>query len=110
MKLLFDQNLSFRLVTVLASEYPDSRHVCDVGLREASDEEVWQYAAERGYTVVTKDADFHQRSFLFGAPPKVIWLRCGNASTSRIEDLLRHHHQSILRFSTDTEGAFLVIE
>lgn len=110
MKLLYDQNLSFRLVKSLQREYPESCHVRDVGLGEASDQEVWRYAAEEGYTVVTKDADFHQRSFLFGAPPKVVWLRCGNASTSMIEELLRRHHQDLLRFAADTEGSFLVIE
>lgn len=110
MKLLFDQNLSFRLVKALQVEYPDSRHVRDVGLGDASDEVVWRYAAEQGYTVVTKDADFHQRSFLFGAPPKIVWLRCGNASTQAIETLLRRHHENLLRFSADEEGSFLVIE
>ncbi|MEQ1655377.1 MAG: DUF5615 family PIN-like protein [Nitrospira sp.] len=110
MKLLFDQNLSFRLVIALQAEYPDSQHVRDVGLGEAADEVVWRYAAEHGYTVVTKDADFHQRSFLFGAPPKVVWLRCGNASTQVIETLLHRHYEDLLRFSADEEGSFLVIE
>ncbi len=62
MKLLFDQNLSFRLVKALQVEYPNSQHIRNVGLGEASDDAVWRYAAEHGYTMVTKDADFHQRS------------------------------------------------
>lgn len=110
MKLLFDQNLSFRLVKTLQVEYPNSQHIRNVGLGEASDDAVWRYATEHGYTVVTKDADFHQRSFLFGAPPKIVWLRCGNASTEIIETLLRRHSEDLLRFSTDEEGSFLVIE
>jgi predicted nuclease of predicted toxin-antitoxin system len=71
-KLLFDQNLSHRLVEALKEDYPGSQHVRDVGLKEASDEAVWQYAAQHGLIIVTKDADFHQRSFLLGQPPKVI--------------------------------------
>ena len=75
MRLLFDQNLSHRLLQRLADVYPDSRHVRDVGLARAADDLVWMHARDNGLTIVSKDADFHQRSFLFGAPPKVIWLR-----------------------------------
>jgi len=71
-KLLFDHNLSYRLVRALQREYPDSQHVREVGLSEATDEAVWRHAAEQGLTIVTKDTDFHQRSFLFGHPPKVV--------------------------------------
>lgn len=110
MKLLLDQNLSHRLIDLLRREYPDSRHVRDVGLSEASDEAVWQYAAQHGFTVVTKDADFHQRSFLFGHPPKVVWIRRGNCSTSDIEQLLRNRRHHLTQFATDPEGAFLIIE
>lgn len=110
MKLLFDQNLSYRLVHALREEYPDSQHVREVGLGEADDETVWHYAAQRGFALITKDADFHQRSFLFGHPPKVVWIRCGNCSTSIIEQLLRTHHIHLTQFATNSEGAFLVIE
>jgi predicted nuclease of predicted toxin-antitoxin system len=71
---------------------------------------VWRHAVEQGLTIVTKDADFHQRSFLFGHPPKVVWVRCGNASTLVIERLLRDRHIDLVRFSTNAEGALLIIE
>jgi predicted nuclease of predicted toxin-antitoxin system len=109
-KLLFDQNLSHRLLSTLQKDYPDSQHVRNVGLEEASDEVVWQYAAQHGFTILTKDADFHQRSFLFGYPPKVIWLRCGNCSTATIEHLLRSRREDVAQFVADRESAFLVIE
>ena len=70
MKLLFDHNLSYRLVRALQREYPDSQHVREVGLSEATDEAVWRHAMEQGFTIVTKDSDFHQRSFLFGLYPR----------------------------------------
>ena len=110
MKLLFDQNLSHRLVHALRQEYPESKHVRDVGLGEATDEAVWHYATQHGFTLITKDADFHQRSFLFGHPPKVVWVRCGNCSTSTIEQLLRIHQTHLTQFAANPEGAFLVIE
>ncbi len=110
MKLLFDQNLSHRLLSTLQKDYPESQHVRHVGRGEASDEMVWQYAAQHGFNILTKDADFHQRSFLFGYPPKVIWIRYGNCSTITIEQLLRSHREDIARFVGDQESAFLVIE
>lgn len=110
MKLLLDQNLSHRLVSALRQEYPHSQHVRHVGLSEAPDDEVWHYAAQQGFTLVTKDADFHQRSFLFGHPPKVVWIRRGNCSTTAIEQLLRIHQAHLIQFASDPDGAFLVVE
>lgn len=110
MKLLFDQNLSHRLVHALQKEYPDSRHVREVGLQEAADAVVWQCAAQQGFVIVTKDSDFHQRSFLFGHPPKVIWVRVGNASTAMIEALLRRRAGDVGAFSSDPESAFLILD
>lgn len=109
MKLLFDQNLSHRLVTSLSDVYPGSVHVREVGLRDATDEAVWSYAAERGLTIVSKDVDFHQRSLVFGPPPKVIWIRRGNASTGQIETLLRARREALLAFEQDRDAAFLAV-
>jgi predicted nuclease of predicted toxin-antitoxin system len=58
MKLLFDQNLSHRLVERLNDIYPDSTHVREVGLRDADDLVIWQYAGAHGYAIVSKDSDF----------------------------------------------------
>ena len=92
MRLLLDQNLSPRLVSALADVFPGSIHVRDVGLSRATDDAVWNYAAQHGHVIVSKDAEFHQRSFLLGHPPKVVWIRRGNCSTRDIETLLRHRH------------------
>lgn len=110
MTLLLDQNLSYRLVAALHKEFPGSQHVRDVGLKDATDEAVWNYAVRHGMTIVTKDADFHQRSFLFGHPPKVVWLRCGNCSTSTIENILRRHRGDLDVFASDSDGSFLLLE
>ena len=110
MKLLFDQNLSHSLVISLQDFYPESQHVRNIGLKEAPDETVWNYAAQHGFIIVTKDADYHQRSFLFGHPPKVVWLRCGNCSTAAIHILLQEHRDDLDAFASNPEGAFLVLE
>ena len=87
MKLLLDENLSHKLVRLLADLFPDSIHVREVGLKAADDPLVWDHAKNNGLMIVSKDSDMHQRSFMFGYPPKVIWVRLGNCSTSDIEQL-----------------------
>jgi len=105
-KLLLDQNLSPRLVQSLAEIYPGTSHVREVGLHAAEDEAVWAYAAAHGFVIVSKDADFHQRSFVLGHPPKVVWIRRGNCSTSEIEALLVGHHAELLAFARTQEESF----
>jgi predicted nuclease of predicted toxin-antitoxin system len=82
LRLLFDQNLSPRLVRPLSDAYPECSHVHDLGVERSSDTEVWNYAAQHGYTIISKGADFHQCSLLLGAPPKVNWIRQGNCSVA----------------------------
>ncbi len=95
MKLLFDQNLSPRLVNRLSDLYPDSNHVYPLGIDRVSDTEVWEYARREGFLIVTKDADFSDLCMLLGFPPKIIWIRRGNCKTSDIEVILRHHYSDI---------------
>jgi predicted nuclease of predicted toxin-antitoxin system len=109
-KLLFDQNLSHRLVAALDDLYPGSVHVRQVGLEQASDLEVWEYARDHELVIVSKDSDFHQLSFLYGPPPKAVWLRLGNCTTAEIEQALRQRHAEVDSFAQAPEEAFLVIE
>jgi predicted nuclease of predicted toxin-antitoxin system len=109
MKLLLDQNISYKLVNRLADVYPESKHVRQVGLGEADDLAVWNYAKDKDFVIVSKDEDFHQRSFLSGSPPKVVWLRLGNCTTQDIEDALRRNRMTLTDFAAQEEAAFLVI-
>ncbi|MEK7702519.1 MAG: DUF5615 family PIN-like protein [Nitrospirota bacterium] len=95
MKLLFDQNLSPRLVKHLADLYPDSSHVFPLGLDTAIDSVIWQYALENAFLIVTRDADFGDRNVLLGFPPKVIWIRRGNCTTGEIEIILRSNYATV---------------
>jgi predicted nuclease of predicted toxin-antitoxin system len=108
--LLFDQNLSFRLVELLFDCYPGSAHVRDVGLAHADDAVVWTYAADHGLTLVSKDSDFHQRSLVEGPPPKVVWIQVGNCPTTDIERILRHHRKDIATLEQDPAAASLIID
>jgi predicted nuclease of predicted toxin-antitoxin system len=85
MKLLFDQNLSPRLINLLSDLFPDSNHVFPLGLDKSEDTAIWEHARQNNFTLVTKDADFGDLSILRGFPPKVIWIRRGNCRTSEIE-------------------------
>jgi predicted nuclease of predicted toxin-antitoxin system len=109
MKLLFDQNLSPRLIRRLADIYPDSAHVREVGLRDADDSAIWDYAKLNGFALVSKDSDFQQRSLLYGGPPKFIWLRVGNCPVKTIEDLLRKHSAAIHTFGMDDSKSHLML-
>lgn len=108
MKLLFDENLSHRLAKSLSDLYPGSVHLRDCGLRGASDEEVWRYARENNFVLVSKDSDFSQRIALFGSPPKVVWLRIGNCTTSRAELLLRNSLSRLRLFEAGQEGCLVL--
>lgn len=109
MKLLFDQNLSPRLPRLLADIYAESVHVREIGLRDASDAEIWEYAKANGYAIVSKDSDFQQRSLLDGQPPKFIWLRVGNCTVARTESLLRKHSVAIHTFDLDQSKSHLML-
>jgi predicted nuclease of predicted toxin-antitoxin system len=109
-KLLFDENLSFRLVRALADIYPGSAHVRDVGLLGAEDPAIWAYAARHGFLVTSKDTDFYDRSALLGAPPKVVWLRIGNSTVAETADLIRHNYILIRRFHDDDSATFLPLD
>lgn len=110
MRLLFDENLSRRLVRLLEDLYPDSEHVVTSALESADDLELWSYAASRGLTIVSKDWDFLQLSTVKGHPPKVVWLRLGNCSVTEIATVLRNRHLDLLRFMEDGAAALLVID
>lgn len=91
MKLLFDQNLSHRLPRRLTDLFPASDHVRPLRLDLASDDVIWEFAKVNGFCIVTQDSDFAERGRLFGAPPKVVWLRCGNSTPQQVESILRRN-------------------
>ena len=109
MKLLFDEDLSLRLVPSLSHHFPESKHVRNVDLAAADVDLVWAYARIHNFVIVSKDSDFHQRSFVKGSPPQVIWLRCGNCGTQEIIELLRSHQSHLETFQKNSEAAFLEI-
>lgn len=110
MKLLFDQNISYRMVERLDRAFPDSNHVRLLGLDRASDEEIWNYARKHEFLIVTQDSDFYEMSLLYGFPPKIIWLRCGNTSTSSVQILLEKHTPAIQEFGDNQKACLEILD
>jgi len=109
LRLLFDENLSPDLVRLSAAPFPGSVHLREAGLLGATDGRIWEFAKSHGFAIVSKDDDFHQRSFLEGPPPKVIWLRVGNAGTREIAELLQREAPRIREFASEPESALLIV-
>ena len=109
MKLLFEENLSHRLVDAVARDFPGSAHLRDVDLVGAPDARLWEFARANGFALVSKDSDFRQRSFVAGTPPKVIWLDVGNDGTAEIASLLSRSKAILLQFAADGGSTLLVL-
>jgi predicted nuclease of predicted toxin-antitoxin system len=108
-KLLFDQNLSFKLCGELADLFPGSVQVRSIGLEKAQDREIWNYAKSHGFAIVSLDSDFSELAAVLGPPPHVIWLRVGNQSTSSIVALMRNKAEDISLCLRDATTACLEI-
>ena len=110
MKLLLDQNLSHKLVPILASAYPESKHIKDFNLATSDDEQIWKFAAENDFTIVSKDSDFVYRALLRGSPPKFIFLRTGNCPTQKIAEILINHKEIIADFLNNAVESLLILQ
>jgi predicted nuclease of predicted toxin-antitoxin system len=109
LKLLLDENLSSRLVDQLSDLYPGSAHVHQCGLGSADDAAIWEYAKSNGFTIVSKDSDFEERSILSGSPPKIIWICARNCTSAEVESLLRSAFSVVARFVQKDEETCLIL-
>jgi len=107
MKLLFDQNISYRILKFLSSDYTGSTSVKGEGLIDYSDQKIWEFAKEHNFIIVTQDSDFNDLNILYGFPPKIIWIRTGNLSTETIGRILNEYSSEIQKFqSSQSLGCF----
>lgn len=109
MKLLFDQNISFRVLNLLPDSFADCRHVRSVGLNDCNDRKIWQFARQHGFTIVTFDADFFDISTLKGGPPKIVWFRTGNLTASEIAERIIFNYSNIVFFLNNPDQNCLEI-
>ena len=109
MKLLLDANISWRLISVLKLHFGECAHADNIAELDcpAKDIDIWQYAKDNEYLIVTRDNDFNDLISLKGFPPKIIWLKIGNCNNKTIADLLIRSKQTIQEFSISTEYGLL---
>jgi len=111
MKLLFDQNISYRILKLLSNDFLGSSHVKKEGLVNESDRVIWEFAKTNGYTIVSQDADFNDLCLLNGFPPKIVWIRTGNLPTKTILFLLNQHLNDLIKFIKDNDhGCFEILK
>lgn len=103
MKLLFDQNISYKIEKKISLLFSASKHISSLGLRDAGDIEIWNFAKKEHFTIVTFDSDFFDISIINGCPPKIIWIRKGNLTTNQLVTLLEEKHLIIRNFITNPE-------
>ena len=105
MKLLLDENLSWRLIKKLFSIFPEVVHVSSLQISQpANDISIWNYAEKNGFTIVSKDDDFEKIVILRKAPPKLIFLKTFNLNTNKISDLIIENKDEIITFINSTEN------
>jgi predicted nuclease of predicted toxin-antitoxin system len=109
MKLLFDQNISFRIVRSLPETFAESKHIRSAGLNDCDDADIWLFAKQNSFTIVTFDADFFDLSVVWGFPPKIVWLRTGNLTTSEITERIILNYSIISSFIDNPEQSCLEI-
>ena len=110
MRLLFDENLSTKLVVRLAELFPSCAHIEQFHLSGRPDDEIWALAARSDFIVVTADADFYERALSKGPPPKVIWLRRWHYTTREAETVLRREAIRIAHFAANADLGLLVLD
>jgi predicted nuclease of predicted toxin-antitoxin system len=111
MRILLDENLSFKLKSKLRLIFPNLIHVSDVRLLGVEDSSIFDYAQKNNFdAIITNDEDYYWLSLLKGSPPKIIWLRTGNMTTDNLTKLLTEKHQEINNFLRDPDEICLEIK
>lgn len=110
MKILIDQNISFRILPYVKPEFEFIAHVKDLGLTDFSDHKIFQFARKNEFVaILTLDEDFNNLQIEFGVPPKIIWLRVGNCSTKILAQLILDKASIIKKFLLDEQTECLEI-
>jgi len=109
MRLLFDQNISFRILKIIPELFIGSSHIKTEGLTNSTDFEIWEYARIHNFIIVTHDSDFHDLYLLKGFPPKILWFQTGNLQTSELALILKNRQNDIVEFSINDKLGCLEI-
>ncbi len=109
MKLLFNHHLSPSLANSFQATFPGSAHVFPLGMGEANDDVIWQFAKDQGFVIVTKDSDYHDLGMRLGFPPFVVLIKRGNCKTSVIRDIISKNSNVINDFVSSDKSGILIL-
>lgn len=103
MKLLLDENVSYRVCKKLSNRYGDCQVAKRLNLLAKKDRLIWEHAKTDGSAIITFDEDFETLSQMRGWPPKVILLRPGNFTVEQTVNLLELNFEVITAFLNETD-------
>jgi predicted nuclease of predicted toxin-antitoxin system len=103
MRILLDQNLSFKLANKLKPIFGDVFHIKDFDLLNTKDSVIWQFAKTNNYSIISFDSDFYDISILNGYPPKIIWIRTFDQTSKNIEAILINFQKQIIQFLSEND-------
>jgi predicted nuclease of predicted toxin-antitoxin system len=109
-KLLFDQNLSYKIIKHIEHLFPNSSHVKFLDLDTSDDIAVWEYAKKHDFHIVTQDTDFNDINTLYGFPPKIIRINTGNTTTKTVIELFKKKNEIISEFLNDERTGYLELD
>ena len=110
MKLLLDENLSWRMIKKLSPFFEEIIHSSDIKiLQPPNDISIWNYAKKNGFTIISKDDDFEKIVLLRKAPPKLIYLKTYNLDTKKLVELIIDSKKKIIEFENSNENDIMEI-
>jgi len=110
MNVLLDANISWKLTNKLKPIFGECAHVDSIGLDvPANDIDIWNYARENNFIIITKDNDFLDLLELKGFPPKIVLLRTGNNSSHGLLELLINKKPMIEDFLNSDFGLLEIV-
>ena len=110
MNLLFDQNISPKIIKQLSGLFSGAKHVRHVGLEDASDLQIFEFAKINMFAIVTFDSDFVDLNVVRGSPPKIIWIKTGNLTTKSVAELLKKNVELIIQFLDSVQSNDEILE
>ncbi len=108
MKLLFDNNLSVKLAQFVQDQFPGSAHVFDLKLDKASDRQIFDFARNNEFIIVTKDSDFYHLLNTYGSPPKVIWITLGNSGNAELKEFIFQNMNLFAEFGNSSKSLLVI--
>jgi predicted nuclease of predicted toxin-antitoxin system len=104
-KLLLDENLSWRIKKTLSPFFEEIVHASDLKITQpANDISIWNYAKKNSFTIISKDDDFEKIVLLRKAPPKSIYLKTYNLNTKKLAKLITDSKDKIIEFENSKEN------